>query len=112
MSIRNILKALLICVGLLVVFLVSTRPSSLSPIFLIVPFLLVFIILFLGFLSIFKWRKVQGSRSLWLPLLLAALPTILLAMQSLGQLSLRDIITILFIFIVVYAYVSRVTKKP
>lgn len=111
MNVRNILKTLLICLGLLLVFIIGTRPSDLPPIFLIVPFLLVFIILFLGFLSIFKWRNVQGARSLWLSLLLAALPAILLAMQSLGQLSWRDTITILFIFIVIYAYVSRATKK-
>jgi len=42
-------------------------------------------------------------------LLCAGLPTLLLAMQSVGQLTIRDIVTLFVFFGITYFYMSRMS---
>lgn len=109
MKTGRIFKTMGLCLIALVLFLVSTRPAQLPPVLLVVPFLLLFICLFLLLLGLFSLKSsVNNKRSIGTSLLLAATPTVLIAFQSLGQLSWRDAITVLLIVSVVYAYLSRV----
>lgn len=111
MKLQTTIKIFSACFCVLIIFLLSTNPSALSPIFLTLPFLLLFLCLFLVIFLLMSFRQGNVQRNLWQSALLAAFPVILVAMQSLGQLSWRDAITILFIFTVIYVYLSRFASR-
>jgi hypothetical protein len=99
-----------ICLAGLLVLLLTTQPAQAPAPVLIMPFLLLFLFLASGFYGVARWRGVSGGRSMGLALLLAGVPTILLALQSLGQLSWRDTVTIVVLFAVAYIYMSRISR--
>jgi hypothetical protein len=77
---------------------------------LILPFLLIFVALALLCMRIFRWQGLPPGKSTRLGLIGAALPTLLLVLQSLGQLTIRDFMTIVALFGITYFYLSRVTR--
>jgi hypothetical protein len=91
----------------LVILLITTRPNELSPPLLIVPFLLIFLCFFLILRMVFAKFGVRRQKNLGLAMLISGLFVILLAMQSLGQLTIRDAIMLAAIFIIAYFYVYR-----
>jgi hypothetical protein len=92
---------------ILVALLLSTQPNTLPSIVLIVPFVLIFV--FIWTISFMTFRKyaVSKLRSVRLSLVLAGLPVSLMLLQSIGQLTIRDVITILLFFSLAYFYISR-----
>jgi hypothetical protein len=96
-------------------FMLLTDPQKLPPVLLIVPFGLVFIAvmaLVLGVIEALRQEsgKVLGQamhRPRLLAALLAAFPTLLLVLQSIGQLSVWDIATATALLVLAYIYVSR-----
>jgi hypothetical protein len=69
------------------------------------------IILTLGIAFILERRGLSRLRSLRLGGFLAALPIVLLIFQSIGQLTVRDVATILALFVISYFYIIRVNTK-
>lgn len=100
------LKLALYCLLVLVIFLASTNPGSVASIFLVVPFVLIFLIIWFGlFVSADRWQSFSGK--IRLATLGAAMPTLLLVMQSLGQLTVRDTLTVMLLLGVGYFYALR-----
>lgn len=100
-----------LCIAALALLFVSTRPNQLPSLVLIVPFLLLFLLFFV----LTKWALgklgTHNQSRTSLALLIAALPTLLLALQSLGQLTVRDIVMLLALFIITYFYMFRRTRS-
>jgi DMSO reductase anchor subunit DmsC len=95
-----------------IIFLLSTNPQKLSPILLIIPFVLCFLSLFLAivFVTTFMARNSQPSlkrKSFFFSILLAGYPVMLVLLQSIGQLSSRDVVTLTLLCIVSGFYITR-----
>src|SRR5688572_28213247 len=97
-------KLIALCIGILAVLLITTQPDRLPSWLLILPFAIIFIIFFLLIKSWFQ-KTGRVGKNIGLVMLLAAFPVVLLALQSLGQLTIRDFATILALFILVYFYI-------
>lgn len=93
---------------LLLGLLMATNPTSLPSWVLIVPFILLFATIWFISFSKFRSHDMSRLRSVRLSLVLAGLPVSLLLLQSIGQLTVRDIITILAFFALAYFYISRI----
>lgn len=108
---RKIIKLAGVCFAAFLVFVLTTQPADLPAPLLVIPFVLLFLGLLFVFYVIFKDQRVARGRGGWhLVLLLAGLPVVLLALQSVGQLSWRDMATITVLFVITYIYVSRIVK--
>jgi hypothetical protein len=94
----------------LVLLLISTEPTKLPSAMLIVPFVLLFAILSLAISVLVRRYGVRTGKSVRVGVMASTLPTLLLVMQSLGQLTPRDTFTILALFGITYFYISRVTR--
>ncbi len=90
--------------------MVSTDPSRIPSVLLITPFLLIFTILVLLVMVVLRWQGLSMLRSLRLAIMSAVLPTLVLVLQTLGQLTIRDLLTIAALFAITYFYLSRITK--
>lgn len=106
---KNSTKLLALSTAGMVILLLSTDPNNLSSALLVVPFLLLFVILYLVMRRIFKDKT--SSRS-GIVMLVAGLAIIALALQSLGQLTPRDGIMLLILFMIGYFYIYRRTTTP
>jgi hypothetical protein len=109
--------AALYVVGLAIVL--STNPQRVSPLFLALPLLIFFVALFLTLLALMSSFARQRGHHLSRNMIVAAsvtaaFPALLLLLQSIGELSLRDIITLILIIIVLGVYLSKIgfTKRP
>lgn len=96
----------------LLVFMVVCQPSQLPVIVLIVPFVLLFTGLFSlwGLLQMLYERfitKKQGRRHRRLGAMVCGSAVLLVILQSLGQLTLRDAGTVAAIAVIGYLYVAR-----
>jgi hypothetical protein len=92
---------------ILLLLLLTTDPQKLPSIALVVPFVLLFISLASGFGFLVGLFGVSKKSRLRFGLLAGAVPVILLVLGSLGQLTLRDVLVILALFVVAYFYMSR-----
>jgi len=112
MSIKQQLVRTGVAWGALLAFMAAFQPTKPPVIGLIVPFVL----LFGAFYSLwnllnllrtryFARQNWQPSRRLGLAVCLTVV--FLLVLQSLGQLTLRDVLTVLAILLLGYAYVAR-----
>jgi len=99
------------CLLGLLILLFTTNPQTLPSVILVLPFVLVFLILSLSFLYVGRNRGIGRGRVVRFSIFGAALPTIMLVLQSLGQLTVRDILTIFVLFCMAYFYMARVTGK-
>lgn len=109
-NIRKIGLALLPGI-LLLVFLFTTNPQELPLVLLLVPFLLLLLSIFSAAyfsFALLSFKSLARRRRLVLSFCLALLPTALLLLQSINQLTARDsLLFSVFIFILVL-YVARV----
>ena len=98
------------CVASAILFflLIGTNPTQLPSWLLIVPFILLFSAIWSISFSNFRSHGLSRLRSVRLSLVLAGLPVSLLLLQSIGQLTARDIMTILAFFALAYFYISRI----
>ncbi len=109
--------------GLLLVlclFLTLTDPKHLPSVLLIIPFVLLLLILYQAAITIFKLandsgNSLGGKPSVVRPRLVAGLaavfPVLLLLLQSIGQLSLRDVITVGAIVMLAYFYMGKFSTR-
>jgi hypothetical protein len=77
---------------------------------LIVPFILLFLVLLAGGLFIMSQFGVAPPRRRRIAAVLATAPVLLLVLQSLGQLTVRDTLGIFVLFSLTYFYIVRVTS--
>lgn len=99
-----------------VLLLIATNPSKLPSALLIVPFLLLFIAIYLTVKEILHLMRggdqnkivgMKASRPRLIAALIAAFPVLLLVLQSIGQLTAWDILTVVALFIVAYFYIIK-----
>lgn len=88
--------------------LLCTNPANLPSVVLMLPFVLLFVSIFLGLVTLCGKSGLRLPKALRIGAVLAGLPTALLVLQSIGQLTVRDLITILAFFVICYFYVSRI----
>jgi hypothetical protein len=98
----------------LVIFLFTTNPNSMPSIFLIVPFVLLFIANFLMTLLILgllrsnnNYAATRFTRPRVMAVLIGGFPVLLLVLQSIGQLTVRDTAIACIILVLTYFYVMR-----
>lgn len=99
------IKLLLASLTAFFIFLVFTNPETLPSVILVVPFLLLFTVFTLLFEIILD--KITRRKSMAVVLLLSGFLIIMLALQTLGQLTLRDIIMVTALFSVAFLYIYR-----
>lgn len=100
----KLIVATSIVLGLL---LLLTDPRQLPSVVLILPFLLLFLILSLTAAAVSRPYIAVRSRRLRMSFTLGAFPVLLLVLQSLGQLTVRDTLAILALSAIAYFYISR-----
>ena len=107
------LKAVVISSIILLLILLWTDPQELPSIILILPFVLIFIALLAGIVTVLGlYGGLSGPRKLKVGLIGAAIPVIMLILQSLGQLTVRDVLAIFVLFGIAYFYISRFSVQP
>lgn len=118
--IRHLAFKVLVSYIAVICFFSLTLPKSLPSTALITPFVLIFAALYysaIGTFSLIRGERrqmvggVRASRSRMLATLIAGVPTLLLVMRSIGQLGLRDIVTVVVICIVAYFYVMKFSVR-
>lgn len=97
---------------ILLLLLSTTNPQSLPSIALVLPFVLLFAVLASGLAFLLGLMGGSGRARLRFSLLGGAVPVVLLVLQSLGQLTVRDALVIFALFVVAYFYVSRLGMRP
>lgn len=103
----------LLCMICLAILLITTDPSQLSSKFLLLPFVLLFLILWTLISFCLTKFGVGWKRSRRLATTPAAVPIGLLLLQSIGQLSVWDVIIIIILASTTHFYVSRIkTATP
>ena len=97
--------------SILLLLLLTTDPQKLPSMVLVVPFVLLYIAVASVLSFLLGLFGVSTRARLRFGLLAAAIPLLLLVLQSLGQLTLRDVLVILALFIVAYFYISRLGMR-
>lgn len=103
------------CLGMIVLSILffAINPAGVPAFILVLPFILLFIILMSLFLYIFELKKgIETKKSIKLAALCASLPILLLVLQSIGQLTIRDTTTVSILFLLSYFYIARSTTSP
>ncbi|MGZ6004996.1 MAG: hypothetical protein ACXWLH_02495 [Candidatus Saccharimonadales bacterium] len=99
----------------LLIFLFSTDPRKLAVGWLILPFLLLFICLFLSIFYVVDWlRPNQSSNSrkkIISTAVLAALPATMLLLDSVDQLTIRDALLIAVLSVLGMFYINMISLK-
>lgn len=98
------------CLALLLLFFFFD-PNKIPSFVLILPFILIFAILFIGISVIFEKRGVGPKKRVKIAALCASLPILVLVLQSIGQLTARDVLTMALLFVLSYFYISRATAS-
>jgi hypothetical protein len=106
---RTLKVAIFCLLGLLTLF-VTTEPQKLPSLILIVPFILIFTILCLVSFCVALKRGIRLRESVRVVLMIAALPTLLIVLQSLGELTPRDVLTVAALFVITYFYIVRLAN--
>jgi quinol-cytochrome oxidoreductase complex cytochrome b subunit len=99
------MKLLIATFSGLLIFFFFTNPETLPSVVLVVPFVLIFTFLALVFKTLVD--KTMRRRNTAITLLFSGFVVVLLALQTLGQLTLRDIIMVTALFCVAFLYIYR-----
>lgn len=117
---QKIFKAsrIILLIGAGILFITLTNPQELPSVFLVIPFMLMFTVIYwstIEFLHFWYHGKsvspglVNAVHPRRIALLIAATPTVLLVLQSIGQLTVRDLVTVVLIFSLAYFYLIRLS---
>ena len=96
----------LVAAALLLLF-TMTDPQKLPSFLLIAPFIIFFLLIFYATKWIALRHASVRSRAIRLAVLCASLPTLLIVLLSLGQLTLKDVATTGALFALSYFYIVR-----
>src|SRR6185437_13863079 len=114
-KVRRAVKVLLPWACTLLLLLLTT-PSKLPSAVLILPFLLLFIAIYMTVLEVLHLLRggeqnrivgMRASRPRLIAGLIAGFPVLLLVLQSIGQLTAWDVLTVVALFIVAYFYIIK-----
>jgi hypothetical protein len=113
---RRIVKKLTIPVllyGGIVLFMFSTDPTKLAIGWLILPFLWIFITLLWSFIKLFTeiMHRDKSPRTIILSVFCAGMPTLVLLLDSISQLTIRDVMLVFVFGLVGYFYVSKLDLR-
>jgi len=117
---KHYLKQLLIVAllyGGLLMFLLTTNPNKLSITWLIVPFVWLFLALFVSvqlLIDLLRLHNTSSSkRQLTIAAVCAAIPTLMLLLDSINQLTIKDSLLIVALGVGGMFYVGKIRlKKP
>ncbi|HEU4914093.1 MAG TPA: hypothetical protein VFT16_01640 [Candidatus Saccharimonadales bacterium] len=101
-----------ICLVVLLATFMGTNATKVPSFLLMLPFMLLFVLMASLLSTIFRLQGISALRSWRTGLVLAGVPIILLVLQSIGQLTVKDVLTIAVLLGVSYFYVSRSTASP
>jgi hypothetical protein len=105
---KLVMTALFIAIGLL---LFGTDPNELPLPLLILPFILLFLLIFLGTLFIFQQKthslKLFTNRSVTVAMTVAILPVLLVVFQSIHQLTFKDVLVSFALLGGILFYISK-----
>lgn len=110
------LLRVVVLILVLAVFMMTTHPVQVPALMLIVPFLLLFVIIYYVALEIVRYLQPdsdaeKGTSVVYRPRLFAALvagfPVLLLVLQSIMELNRWDVIIASAIFLLAYVFVAR-----
>ncbi|HKU19248.1 MAG TPA: hypothetical protein VJP80_08390 [Candidatus Saccharimonadales bacterium] len=105
---KQAVKIVLTSLVALILLLITTQPTKLPSALLILPFVLMFFVLTGAIGLLLSWRSTRlTAKKYKLGALGASLPVLLLVLQSIGQLTLRDVLIIIALFALAYFYVAR-----
>lgn len=95
--------------GALILFLAISNPHDLSAIMLVIPILLLFSALFITmFWYVLRHSESTGLRRTAISALIAGVPSVLLLLRSMGQLSFKDILLMMVFAFVTFIYADRI----
>lgn len=95
------------CFFLLLGMFLGFDPNKLPSFLLILPFIFIFISVF-AFVTFSCQKYGMGrTKSVRVGILCAGIPTMLLVLQSIGQLTIRDVLTLSVLFILSFFYIAR-----
>jgi len=114
MDLKRQMTRMIAAWGVLALFMVLLEPNKLPVVVLIVPFILLFMALYSlwNLVSLLRGRYLANKGATAKPhkhlgLAVCLSGTLLLVLQSLGQLTLRDVVTVVAIVILGYIYLAR-----
>ena len=93
--------------AILLALLLTTSPQKLPSFVLMLPFVMFFTLVFYATKWIALKRPAIAARASRLAVLCASLPTLLVVLLSLGQLTIRDVATTAALFVLSYFYIAR-----
>jgi len=93
------------------IFLMSTNPQKISIGWLLLPFIWLFVALLWTSLKLFKslTGRFKPKRIMFMAVSAAALPTIGLLLDSINQLTVRDVTLLIGLALVGFFYASRIS---
>ncbi len=97
------------CFLTLLILFFGIDPNKVPSFVLVLPFILLFALLLCGIMYILESRGVGSAKRLRMGVLCASLPILVLVLQSIGQLTVKDVLTVLLLFVISYFYISRAT---
>lgn len=103
---KKLIRIIAIAAGLLILF-VTTDPQKLPSFVLILPFVAFFVLIFFATKWLASHRTPIQSRATRLAILCASLPTLLIVLMSLGQLTVKDVATTVILLVLSYFYIAR-----
>lgn len=115
MFMKSLVASVCFSVGLVMLF-VFTNPDKIPAIIFVVVFVLLYgLFVSLGLLVLSVLRRVeilmwQRSKIIKTAFSVAGLPFILLLLQSLGQLTIKDVFLVMILFFLLYFYFSRLSR--
>ncbi len=115
MLIKSLIVSTCLSISLAIVFL-STNPDKIPAIIFVVVFMLLYgLFVSLGLLMLSVLRRLdmlswQRGKIMKTAFSVAGLPFILLLLQSLGQLTLKDVFLVMVLFFLLYFYFSRLSR--
>lgn len=99
------------CLLALLILFFGIDPNKMPSFLLVLPFVLLFALLLAGIMFVLEKRGVGSKKSMKIAVLCASLPILLLVLQSIGQLTLRDVFTVVLLFVLSYFYILRATTS-
>lgn len=93
-------------VTLLILFFI-TDPNKVPSFVLVLPFLLLFLVIFLLISHILEKKGLPDRKRLKIAALGAGMPLVLLVLQSIGQLTVKDVLVLSVLFVLSYFYIVR-----
>jgi hypothetical protein len=97
------------CLAVLLILFFSIDPNKVPSFILVFPFILLFVILLSAISLLLRHFHIEGKKNIKIAALCASLPILLLVLQSIGQLTVRDVLTVALLFMLSFFYISRTT---